>query len=413
MRLRIPENEVSRVQFILALDIAEKLQRAGFESLVVGGAVRDALLEIPSPDVDLCTACPSEELEKLIPNARPWGFCKYSVYRVPSEHGTIEIARFREEASCDGRHCEVRLTDSFERDVRRRDFTINALAVRPITLEVVDLVGGVADLSARTIRAIGEPIRRYEEDKLRILRAVRFATRLDFKLSSDDAVAIEKLANGVKTLSAERVRGEIGGILECSHSGNGLELLIKLGIWCAIFGEEFDGDDIELARRVALLNSAAVHGISRAGMWAIFLAPIELKNKDLRIEVDKKLERLKFPKAEREKISRILDGIRLALDFDNLTKALSTALADSPELSTVRKLTALVAPDVRLETRLARRFPNLGAPRFLRGSALGEIVKDIPAEKVATILSELRYAELSGEVHTLDDAEHFITSRSL
>jgi poly(A) polymerase len=129
----------------------------------------------------------------------------------------------------DGRHPDgVVYTKSAQEDVQRRDFTINGLLMRPDTGEVLDFVGGQADLQARVIRAIGEPDRRFDEDKLRLMRAARFGTRFDFAIEPETFAAIQRHAGKVTTVSAERLRDELTKILTEGKSRRGLELLDEL-----------------------------------------------------------------------------------------------------------------------------------------------------------------------------------------
>src|SRR3954463_16298353 len=166
-------------QRAFALEIAKKLRTAGFEALWAGGCVRDELLGLTPKDYDVATSAKPDQIRDLFGRRRtlPIG-ASFGVITVlgPQGAGQIEVATFRTDAQySDGRHPDSVTFTTAEHDAQRRDFTINGLFYDPIANQVVDFVGGQADLERRTIRAIGDPRSRIGEDKLRMLRAVRFA----------------------------------------------------------------------------------------------------------------------------------------------------------------------------------------------------------------------------------------------
>ena len=168
---------------------------------------------------------------KLFPNSLTVG-AKFGVVIVPSEPENVEVATFRSDGLyTDGRHpSEVRYSKTPEEDVERRDFTINGLLYDPVERSVLDYVGGQADIRARRVRTIGDPERRFGEDRLRMMRAVRFAARFRFTLDSAAADAIRKLAPEILGVSAERVRDEILKILTEGQARRGFELLDEVGL---------------------------------------------------------------------------------------------------------------------------------------------------------------------------------------
>src|SRR4051812_2137713 len=163
-----------------AEDICAKLRTAGHQAYLVGGCVRDLLLEREPADYDIATDARPERVQQLFPDSLNVG-ARFGVIIVVEDGHEIEVATFRSDMGySDGRHPDrVEYSNSPEQDVSRRDFTINGLMMDPQTGEVLDFVGGREDLSAGIIRAIGEPARRFEEDKLRMARAVRFAARFN------------------------------------------------------------------------------------------------------------------------------------------------------------------------------------------------------------------------------------------
>lgn len=221
-----------------AIEIASELRSRGFQAWLVGGCVRDLILGREPSDYDISTDAPPQELQRLFPRAQLVG-AQFGVVLVDG----IEIATFRSDHSyADGRHPDhvVFETDP-EQDVLRRDFTINALLLDPAFLNslspssplysrVVDFVGGLSDLNSGLIRAIGDPERRFEEDHLRMLRAVRFAARFGFEIEAAAFAAIQKLHAKILRVSPERVRDELLRILTEGGARRGFELLDSSGL---------------------------------------------------------------------------------------------------------------------------------------------------------------------------------------
>jgi tRNA nucleotidyltransferase (CCA-adding enzyme) len=217
------------------VEIALALENAGYETWCVGGALRDRLLGHPADDVDLATAAVPEEVLRLFPRAVPVGI-KYGTVGVLDRHRIMhEVTTFRKDVATDGRHAVVEYGVSLEQDLARRDFTMNALAYHPVRQEWRDPFGGAADLERRLIRAVGEPARRFEEDFLRVLRAIRFAARFGFTIDPETWRAAVAAAPGLAGLSAERVREEwVKGLLSAASLPRLVELWKSSGaaaIW--------------------------------------------------------------------------------------------------------------------------------------------------------------------------------------
>jgi poly(A) polymerase len=215
----------------LGVDAARTLRAAGYEAWFVGGCVRDRLLGRALGDVDLCTNARPERLLALFPGSGLIG-ASFGVVQVRGRGAEIEVATYRSDAgSADGRHPDaVHYEDDVRADLRRRDFTINALIEDPLTRVVTDHVGGRADLDAGLIRAIGEPARRLAEDHLRLLRAVRFAARLGFTIEPRTLDAMRAAAASIERIAAERVYAELTRILTEGGARRGLELLDSTGL---------------------------------------------------------------------------------------------------------------------------------------------------------------------------------------
>jgi putative nucleotidyltransferase with HDIG domain len=215
----------------LAGIITERLRDSGHAVFLVGGCVRDLLLGRHPSDFDIATSAQPDELLRLFPGADRVG-AHFGVVLVQQDGAIVEVAAFRSDLEYrDGRHPEgVHFETDPRQDVLRRDFTINALLLDPSTGEVLDYVGGRADLEAKRVRAIGDPERRFSEDHLRLLRAVRFAARLGFEIEAETFAAMQRLAPAIHSVSAERVRDEIARILTEGGARRGIELLDVTGL---------------------------------------------------------------------------------------------------------------------------------------------------------------------------------------
>ncbi len=219
-----------------AEQICSTLRAAGYLAYLVGGCVRDILLNRDPADYDVATNATPERVEQIFPNSLTVG-AQFGVVVVTAERQEgnrlqAELATFRSDVGySDGRHPDaVVYTKSAEEDVKRRDFTINGLLLDPQTNEVLDYVGGGDDLRAGIIRAIGQPLERFREDKLRMLRAVRFAARFDYTIEPETFCAIQRLAPEVTQISAERVRDELTKLLTEGAARRGFELLDETGL---------------------------------------------------------------------------------------------------------------------------------------------------------------------------------------
>jgi putative nucleotidyltransferase with HDIG domain len=238
--IELSKNDIDRVPSALrdgALLIARTLKTAGHEALLAGGVVRDLLLGVPVSDVDIATSATPADIERLFPKTIPVGR-QFGVMIVVVDSESFEVATFRSDRGyADGRHPDaVRFTDA-EEDARRRDFTVNALFLEPESRAVIDYVGGVADLGRRVIRTVGDPAARLDEDKLRVLRAVRFACRLGFEIEARTYDEVRHQAPKLLQVSWERIRDEVVKILTGRDPARALDLLSDSGILDVILPE--------------------------------------------------------------------------------------------------------------------------------------------------------------------------------
>jgi len=217
-------------QLTNARDLADRicgtLRKAGHQAYLVGGCVRDILLKREPADYDVTTDATPDRVQQLFPGSLAVG-AQFGVIIVTEGDAQVEVATFRSDIGyTDGRHPDrVEYTTSAEADVRRRDFTINALLIDPATGEILDFVGGRKDLQAGIIRAIGDPTDRMQEDKLRLVRAVRFAARFRYAIEASTFRAVAQLAPQIGQVSAERLRDELTKLLTEGAGRRAFELL--------------------------------------------------------------------------------------------------------------------------------------------------------------------------------------------
>src|SRR5450755_4358379 len=229
-----------------ATSIVQTMRQGGFQAYLVGGCVRDLLLGRAPKDYDVATNATPDQVMSLFPETYAVG-AQFGVVLVPApetegardglnevgaKSHAVEVATFRSDIGySDGRHPdEVRFSRDPRADVARRDFTINGMLLDPVTGEVLDFVGGRKDLEAGIIRTIGDPEQRFSEDKLRMLRAVRFAARFEYAIEPATFSAVEELAHQVDVVSRERVRDELTRMLTEGHARRALLLLDASGL---------------------------------------------------------------------------------------------------------------------------------------------------------------------------------------
>ena len=214
----------------LALESARVLREAGHIVYFTGGAVRDQLLNKEPKDYDLATSARPEEVQALFKKSDAVG-AHFGVIIVKGEGEMIEVATFRTDGSYkDGRRPESVEFSSPEEDAQRRDFTINGLFQDPLSEEIIDHVGGRDDLKAKILRAIGDPEKRFQEDALRLLRAIRFATVTGFEIEEKTWTAIQECAPLLAQISPERIRDEFSQIMVADDRARGLDLLVDSGL---------------------------------------------------------------------------------------------------------------------------------------------------------------------------------------
>jgi poly(A) polymerase len=220
-----------------AVYIVNRLRHEGFEAYLAGGCVRDMLLGKAPQDYDITTNARPEQIEKIFAETIPVGV-QFGVILVRIDGQQFEVASFRYDGPyLDGRHPSQVRYGSLEEDIRRRDFTINGMVYDPLDDRIIDLVGGQADLERRCVRAIGAARERFAEDRLRMIRAVRFAASLNFDIEPFTLEAIQESASTIKQISWERIGEEVTRILTEGGARRGFELLDRGALLAEILPE--------------------------------------------------------------------------------------------------------------------------------------------------------------------------------
>jgi poly(A) polymerase len=218
-----------------AIDVVRRLRDAGHEALWAGGCVRDELLGLIPKDYDVATSAHPDEVRRLfrrtIAVGASFGVIEVLGPRTPSGPLKVQVATFRSDVSySDGRHPDAVVFSSAREDALRRDFTINGMFFDPLEGRLIDYVGGRDDLRGRILRAIGDPAQRFGEDKLRMLRAVRMATRFELEMEAQTTGSIRAMAPQIGVVSAERIADELRKLLVDPHRARGMRLFMDLGL---------------------------------------------------------------------------------------------------------------------------------------------------------------------------------------
>lgn len=214
----------------IGIEILKTLHQRGHEAYFAGGCVRDKIRGEEPKDFDIATSAGPDEVQQIFPKTVPVGV-HFGVVMVVEQELAFEVATFRTEGDYkDGRHPGTVKFSTLEEDAKRRDFTVNGLYYDIKTQKVIDLVGGQKDIKAKTIRTIGEADKRFAEDHLRMMRAVRFACQLEFEIESETFESVKKNSDLIVRVSPERIRDELSKTLTSSQPSRGIRLLDETGL---------------------------------------------------------------------------------------------------------------------------------------------------------------------------------------
>jgi poly(A) polymerase len=333
--------------------IVAKLNAAGHQALLAGGCVRDRLLGKNPKDYDVATSATPEVVREIFGYRRTIAVgAAFGVITVVGDKvtGNVEVATFRCDGGySDGRHPDQVTYSNAEHDAQRRDFTINGLFYDPLSDQVIDYVNGQTDLRARVIRAIGRPGDRFHEDHLRMLRAVRFATVLNFEIEPETLIAIRTLAHEIRTVSGERIAAEMYRLLSSPYRGRGLSLLADSGLWSKLLpqwtwsGNGTANDFPATCARVSQLPPTSAH--LEVTLAVIALRQVLASESGLGpVAWDSVLSRVAARLAE------VVRGWKLSNDSKAVFRAVQLYLgtiARAPELPWSQLQPVLVAPKIR------------------------------------------------------------------
>jgi poly(A) polymerase len=429
----------------LANSICETLRRSGFQALLVGGCVRDLLLGREPADYDVTTDALPHQVMGLFSEHVAVG-AQFGVILIPREELKVEVATFRSDIGySDGRRPDcVAFSKTAEEDVQRRDFTINGLLMRHDTGEVLDYVGGQADLRARVIRAIGEADRRFAEDKLRMLRAVRFAARFGFEIEPATLRAIRRHMEEIRQVSPERLRDELTKMLTEGAARRAFELLDVTGLLQQVLPEigamkgveqppQYHPEgDVWIHTRLMLEGLPA--GVSSTLAWGVLLhdvgKPPTFKSAsetgdrirfdghvDVGVRMTEEIcHRLRFSNEDTEQILALVENHMRFKDVESMRASTLKRFVRLPHFDehlALHRLDCLSSHGNLDSYDLVRRFIAETPPEQVRPERLitGDDLQAMgfrPGPVFSQILGSLEDAQLEGQVKTREEAAQFV-----
>jgi poly(A) polymerase len=429
----------------LANQICHTLRAADHQAYLVGGCVRDILLKREPVDYDIATDATPDQVQKIFPRSLAVG-AQFGVVIVTEGDEQVEVATFRSDVGySDGRHPDqVIYAKSPEDDVRRRDFTINGLMLDPENGQVLDFVEGRKDLQERVIRAIGEPERRFREDKLRMLRAVRFAARFGYTIDRATLEAMQTLAPEIHQVSAERIRDELTKVLTEGEARRGFELLDATGLLPEVLPEiarmkgvpqppEFHPEGDVWTHTLIMLEGLEAN-TSPTLAWGVLLHDVgkpptfrpasETGDRirfDEHVEVGVKMaeaicHRLRFSNDETEQIMALVANHMRFKDVTRMkvsTLKRFARLNRFPEHMELHRLDCLSSHGSMDAYRFVEKFLAETPPEQVRPHRLisGEDLKEMgfrPGPSFKEILEAVEDAQLSGRLGTREQAIAFV-----
>ncbi len=404
-----------------AVSVVEQLQQAGYQALWAGGCVRDKFLGIEPKDYDVATNAVPDQIQEVFGRRKTLAIgASFGVIKVlgPSSAGQIDVATFRQDAQySDGRHPDHVTFTSAEEDASRRDFTINGMFFDPLKDEVIDYVSGQTDLQRKVIRAIGDPQLRFSEDKLRILRAVRFAATFGFEIEAETRAAIEQFADQLQVVSAERITAEMERMLTHKNRHLAVQLLQQCGLLAIIFPEgNYDSHDYADRLEVALKGLAALKtsdfATSMAFLWS------QLATHPSRDETETMTRRLKLSNPQIKSILWMLEQEPQIVAANEIKwPTLQRILIDPRiecllDLATARRQAEQksILGIEHCRQKLQLPAAKLNPPQLINGTDLQELgLSSGPLFR--EILTQVRDAQLLGEFNDKATAIQWVQDR--
>lgn len=367
--------------------VLRTLANAGFWAYYVGGCVRDNILGMDPKDYDIATSATPEQVQSIFPETIPTGL-KHGTVTVVSFSQHVEVTTFRSEGTyTDGRRPDsVKFETNLDTDLERRDFTINAMAYSPISNLIYDPFGGYSDLQKKIIKAVGSPVERFNEDGLRCLRAVRFASKLGFEIEENTLHAINFCLTTFEKVSRERVREEFSKIIQSSFPVVGMNLLYGTGLLNSIF----PGFTINSVRAGEVIANYGWGDL--LGRLVLFFSQFEDASTSEILTIMKKLT---FPNDTSEKVVKILDNIIPYEGFEHWDderirhwmKRVTPELANTTlVVSRVMRAAAEGEFVSRVKTIQKSRPPLYPKDLALDGNEIGAIVSSKPSAIVGAAI---------------------------
>ncbi len=429
----------------LAEKICRILRDAGYQAYLVGGCVRDLLLGREPADYDVATDATPRRVQELFPGSIGVG-AQFGVILVAENSAEVEVATFRSDVGySDGRHPDqVIFTDSAQQDVLRRDFTINGLLLDPRTGEVLDYVAGRGDLRAGIVRAIGDPELRFAEDKLRMMRAVRFAARFGYAIEPKTFAVIQRLAAQVRQVSAERLRDELTKLLTEGAARRGFEMLDETGLLEVVLPEVAKMKDVPQPPQFHPEGDVWIHtrlmleklpaGCSPRLAWGVLLHDVGKpptfsppRGPDDRIRFDRHVDvgtrmaeeicrRLRFSSDDIEQIAVLVANHLRFKDVQQMRPSTLKRFVRLPgfeEHLELHRLDCLASHGMLDSYDFVRRFLETTPPQQLRPLRLvtGDDLKEMglrPGPRFKEILQAVEDAQLEGRLGSREEALAFV-----
>ena len=403
-----------------AVSVVETLRDAGFEALWAGGCVRDQLLGKSPKDYDVASTATPDEVIRIFGTRRtiPVGasFGVVMVLGPTKSAGQIEIATFRS----DGEYLDGRRPNSVqfcrpEEDARRRDFTINGLFFDPIRNEVIDYVGGREDLAAGVVRAIGDPVDRFREDKLRMLRAVRFAATFRFHLDVQTADAIRQFATQLSQVSVERIAQELRRMLSHSTRATAAKMLEETSLFAEVLPEISSIHGLiqqdEILDALGLLESASFEAALSLLLRPLF-ASGERENRHRVARIEEVCRRLKMSNEEIDCVCWLLNSLPVLENIASQPLHIFKPLLNHPHAQLLLDVSSAIARSCRrdpVDAEFCRRYLSRTSPETLAPATLidGRDVMGlgIPAGPVVReLLTTIRNEQLDERLATREQA---------
>jgi len=439
-----------------ATDIVRTLRERGYQAYFAGGCVRDQILGREPADYDVATSATPPQVMEIFPQTFAVG-AQFGVVLVPlakpesgasavgpdEEVPVVEVATFRSDIGySDGRHPdEVRFADDPKEDVRRRDFTINGLLLDPVKNEVLDFVGGRDDLDAGIIRTIGDPEQRFAEDKLRMLRAVRFAARFGYAIDPVTMAAVQRLSSQIDQVSRERVRDELTKMLTEGHARRAFQLLDESGLLKEVLPEISKMKGVEQPQQFHPEGDVFVHtlllldkldaGCSPTLAWGALLhdvgkpatfrvAPDRIRF-DGHVDVGVKLaaeicQRLRFSNTDTGQILALVDNHMRFGDVQKMKESTLKKFLRLPSFEEhleLHRIDCLSSNGITESYDYARQKLQTMPPEEIRPKPL-ITGRDLiaagyePGPKFADILAAVEDAQLEGRLASRENAMEFV-----